>query len=166
MITIGRHTYVMCIQQYFDPVVNIGAFSSVADGVMFMGAGQHASILHREAVSSFPFKHLMQLDYVDEDYSRGPINIGNDVWIGQNAFIMDGVTIGNGAIIGACAVVAHDVLPYAVEIGNPSRVLRYRFEKDQISKLEQIQWWRWEDQAIAERIQDFKNINIFLNKYA
>lgn len=70
-----------------------------------------------------------------------PITIGHDVWIGNGAFIRQGITIGNGAIVGACAVVTHDVPPYAIVAGNPASVRGYRFAKEVIDRLNSICWW-------------------------
>ncbi|MBR2872690.1 MAG: CatB-related O-acetyltransferase, partial [Lentisphaeria bacterium] len=67
--------------------------------------------------------------------------IGSDVWIGLNAVIMDGVTVGNGAVIGTNAVVTKDVPPYAIVVGIPAKVLRYRFDSDTIARLEKLRWF-------------------------
>jgi hypothetical protein len=74
---------------------------------------------------------------------RGTTVIGNDVWIGQGVFIRSGVTIGDGAVIGARSVVLSDVPPYAIIVGTPARLLRYRFPEAQIQALLQLEWWRY-----------------------
>lgn len=74
--------------------------------------------------------------------------IGHDVWLGRNALILSGVNIGDGAVIGAGAVVVKDIPPYAIAAGNPARVIRYRFDRQQIAALEKIQWWNWDDSKI------------------
>ena len=76
------------------------------------------------------------------------MRIGNDVWIGANAFIGSGVTIHDGAVIGAHAVVVKDVPPYAVCVGNPGRVVKYRFEPEIITALLKLRWWDWPDEKI------------------
>ncbi|WP_280177539.1 CatB-related O-acetyltransferase [Pseudohoeflea suaedae] len=70
-------------------------------------------------------------------------SIGNDVWIGYGAFIRSGVTVGDGAVIGGMANVIHDVPPYAIVVGNPARVVRYRFSEDIIELLLKTKWWRF-----------------------
>lgn len=71
------------------------------------------------------------------------IRVGNDVWIGHGAFIKPGIRIGNGAIVAAMAVVTKDVPPYAIVAGQPARIIRYRFNDDQIARLQAVQWWRF-----------------------
>lgn len=167
MITVQGHSYVAVDHhEYFGPVVEIGEFSSVAEKVTFCGAVNHPWVADNKYVSNFPFKTQWKLhqEYAGR-YSRGKIIIGHDVWIGREAWIMDGVTIGNGAIIGARTMVAKDVPPYAVFVGNPGIVKKYRFTPEQIAKLEEIQWWFWDEPTIRSRMDDFKDINIFLEKY-
>lgn len=91
--------------------------------------------------------------------------IGNDVWIGCNAIIVSGVNIGNGAIVGAGAVVTKDVPDYAVVVGVPARITRYRYTKEQIYKLNKIAWWNWSREEIAQNYEDFYDVETFINKY-
>ncbi len=77
-------------------------------------------------------------------YAVNRIDIGHDVWIGSNAFIRGGIKIGNGAIIGSATVVTKDVPAYAVVVGNPGRIVRYRFKEDVIDQLQKIEWWRFD----------------------
>lgn len=81
--------------------------------------------------------------------------IGNDVWIGAKSIIMDGVTIGNGAIVAAGSVVTKDVPPYAVVGGAPAKLIKYRFNQDIIERLEEIQWWNLSDEKIADVVDLF-----------
>jgi acetyltransferase-like isoleucine patch superfamily enzyme len=76
------------------------------------------------------------------------IKIGNDVWIGAKSTIMSGVKIGNGAVIGATATVTKDVPPYAIVVGNPGKIVKYRFTEKQIDLLLQISWWNWDEEKI------------------
>ena len=86
-----------------------------------------------------------------------PTKIGNDVWIGANAIIQSGVTIGDGAIIGSGAVVTKDVPPYAIVVGVPAKILKYRFNKEQIKELLQLKWWNLPFDKIKNL--PFNNIN-------
>lgn len=76
--------------------------------------------------------------------------IGNDVWIGREAKILPGVKIGDGAIVGAYAVVAKDIPAYCVAVGNPARVVKKRFDDEMIALLEKAQWWNWPIEDITE----------------
>lgn len=88
--------------------------------------------------------------------------IGNDVWIGAKSTIMDGVKIGNGAIIAACAVVTKDVPPYAIVGGCPAKTIRFRYSEDIIMKLEDIKWWDMDDSQITKHIDIFHKENLSL----
>ena len=97
---------------------------------------------------------------------KGDINIGNDVWIGAKATIMSGVTIHSGAVIASGAVVAKDVPPYAIVVGNPGRVIKYRFTEEQIQDLIEIKWWDWSDEKIRNNALNMwsNDIDGFINK--
>ena len=89
--------------------------------------------------------------------NRGDIVIGNDVWIGYEAVIMAGVTIGDGAIIGTRAVVTKDVPPYAIVGGVPAKPIRKRFSEDTIKMLMELRWWDWPEEKIAQNIHAIKS---------
>jgi len=93
------------------------------------------------------------------------VEIGHDTWIGHGAVIMPGVKIGNGAIVGANAVVTKDVPSYAIVAGVSSKILKYRFTKDIINRIEEIAWWNWSHEEISKRIDDLKDIREFIYKY-
>ena len=102
-----------------------------------------------------------------EGYKKtAPVIIGNHVWIGQGAMIMKGVTIGDGAIIGAHAVVTKNVDPYSIVVGNPAKTIKYRFSEDIINALIKIKWWEWGKQKIKDNINDFRDINLFIIKHS
>lgn len=103
-------------------------------------------------VTTFPL-HLFLggfLEYRQTPLKPARVEIGSDVWIGEGATIMNNVTVGHGACIGARAVVGSDVAPYAIVVGNPARQVRKRFTEDQIAALLRIAWWDWP----TEKIQD------------
>lgn len=92
--------------------------------------------------------------------------IGNDVWIGHGAIIQAGVCVGDGAVIGSGAVVCKDVPAYAIVGGCPAKIIRYRFQLQQIEALKTIAWWNWEDAIFRQRFQDFTlDIDAFIKKY-
>jgi carbonic anhydrase/acetyltransferase-like protein (isoleucine patch superfamily) len=80
--------------------------------------------------------------------TKGDVIIGSDVWIGTEAVILSGVKVGDGAVIGARAVVAKDVPPYAVVAGNPSRIVKWRFEPAIVERLLRVAWWNWSEESI------------------
>ena len=86
------------------------------------------------------------------------VEIGNDVWIGEGVFIVDGIKIGDGVIVGAHSVVTHDVPPYAIVAGTPARILRYRFDPDEIKILLETQWWLLPDNEIKRIAESFDSI--------
>ena len=126
----------------------IGKFCQIAAGVEFvMNDANHKM----NAVTTFPFYTLegweMKIPDPSEMTFKGNTVIGNDVWIGQNAVILPGVHVGDGAIIGANSVVGSDVAPYTIVIGNPAKVLRKRFDDELIGLLLKFKWW---DKSIEE----------------
>lgn len=122
----------------------IGKFCAIARGVEFVMNGAN----HRmNCATTYPF-YIMGGDWgnaiaphTDELPLKGDTVVGNDVWIGQNVTVMPGVHIGDGAIIGANAVVAGDIPPYAVAVGNPAHVVKTRFDAETIALLEEWRWW-------------------------
>lgn len=94
------------------------------------------------------------------------ISIGNDVWLGRNVIITNYANIGNGVIAGAGAVITKDVPDYAIVAGVPARIIKYRYNKEQIEALNRIAWWDWDDELIVERHEDFLgSIEDFIEKY-
>lgn len=150
-LTIGPHTYVqppkiIRFQGDVEPV-SIGDYCSISGGVEILPGGNHN--LHW--VSTYPFRIMFGLDGALEDglpSSRGPVRIGNDVWIGRDALILSGVSIGDGAVIGAHAVVARDVRPYAVVVGNPAVEVSRRFDDSTVDRLLKIKWWDWPEEDV------------------
>jgi len=135
-----------------DSNVIVGNYTSIAKDVTIFAGGEHRT----NTVSTFPFKERLRIANAKPicPFSKGDVTIGNDVWIGFGVTILSGVTIGDGAVIGAKSVVASDVLPYTIVAGNPARVIKYRFTREQISALLKIQWWNWP----LEKVIKFVNL--------
>jgi acetyltransferase-like isoleucine patch superfamily enzyme len=131
--------------------VYVGNFCSIAGEIEIFVGGDHRV----DWISTYPF---MAFDYcwpnargiLGHPKTKGDVIIGNDVWIGHKAFILSGVTIGDGAVVGAKAVVTKNVPPYAIVAGNPARIVKYRFDEDTIAKLLTIAWWNWSCEEINE----------------
>ena len=98
---------------------------------------------------------------------KGDIIVENDVWIGAKATIMSGVKIGNGSIVGSGSVVTKDVPPYAIVVGNPAVVVKYRFTEEQIQKLLDISWWSWDEEKIRDNAMNMwsSDIESFIEKH-
>jgi acetyltransferase-like isoleucine patch superfamily enzyme len=156
-------SYISEMSNPWDAEVNVGKYTSIAHGCKIITAS-HTSITHN-TVASYPFRERHRMGDFPKCKKKGVVNIGNDVWIGDSVTIVKDLTIGDGAIVGACSVVAKDVPPYAIVVGNPIKIIRYRFTEEQIEKLLKIKWWEWQHPLIRERIKDFLDINIFINKY-
>ena len=145
----------------------IGKFCSIARGVEFVMNGANHPM---DGVSAFPFGIFIDgQPAIPKEIvkNKGDTVIGNDVWIGQNATFMPGVKVGDGSIIGANAVVAKDIPPYAIAVGNPARVVKMRFDDATIQKLLKINWWDLPVEVIEanfELLQD-KNIERFIAKF-
>lgn len=177
----GKHSYgPLCSHRLVESVGSFCSFAVGSDVVV-----NHATDL----ISTHPFLYCgenMNLHY--EDYSdsdgfyvpgvnprglehktlgnRRRIRIGNDVWLGRNGLVTNGSNIGNGVIAGAGAIITKDVPDYAIVVGAPARVIRYRYTPDQIAALNNIRWWDWPDEVIAERYEDFYiTIEDFISKY-
>ena len=139
----------------------IGKFCQIAAGVEFVMNGANHQM---NAVSSFPFYTLEGWNMAPPDPSDMPLKgdtvIGNDVWIGQNAVILPGVHIGDGAIIGANSVVGSDVEPYTIVVGNPAKILRKRFYDELIELLLKFRWWEKSVEEINDLIPILTNSNL------
>lgn len=130
----------------------IGSFCSIGSGAAFIMAGNQG---HRnDWISTFPFFWMPDVPAfagAQNGYlPAGDTVIGNDVWIGSEAIIMPGVTIGDGAVIGTRSLVTRDVEPYAIVGGNPARVIRKRFDEHLIAFLLEMEWWAWSDDQLRD----------------
>ncbi|KKB86588.1 chloramphenicol acetyltransferase [Devosia limi DSM 17137] len=128
----------------------IGSFCSIGSGAAFIMAGNQG---HRnDWVSTFPFHYMPEVPAfagaLDGYAAAGDTVVGNDVWIGSEAIIMAGVTIGHGALIGTRALVTKDVEPYAIVGGNPAKLIRKRFSDANIALLLEMAWWDWSDEQL------------------
>lgn len=136
----------------------IGSFCSVGSGARIGGLGRHPT----RWISTHPafYSTLEQagMAFCDKDYfdELGTVTIGNDVWIGARALVLDGVKIGDGAIVAAGAVVAKDVEPYAIVGGVPARLIRYRYDAVTIEKLLNLRWWEWPTEKLIKYAHLFR----------
>ncbi|MBY8082158.1 CatB-related O-acetyltransferase [Vibrio fluvialis] len=137
----------------------IGKFCSISWGVT-IGAGEH----DYNKITTHDFLYNTGYDIndgkVSYDRFKDNLSIGNDVWIGTNATICRGVTVGDGAVIGANSVVTKDVPPYAIVVGSPARVLKYRFDDKIIALLMDLKWWDLPPELIKEKFELMSSSNI------
>lgn len=135
--------------------LKIGKFCSIACGTKFLFTSANHTL---KSLSTYPFPIFFEewgldgKDICDAWDNKGDIVIGNDVWIGYEAVILSGVTIGDGAVIGSRAVVTKDVEPYTIVGGVPAKPIRKRFDEQTIEKLEKIGWWDWSEEQIRQNI--------------
>lgn len=135
--------------------LKVGKFCSIACGAKFLFTSANHTM---HSISTYPFPIFFEewgLDVTNITSAwdnKGDIVIGNDVWIGYEAVVLSGVTIGDGAIIGTRAVVTKDVPPYTIVGGIPAKPIRKRFSDEVISKLLELQWWNWPENRLKENI--------------
>ncbi len=149
---------------YHYPVNNdrliIGKFCSIACGAKFIFTSANHTL---KSLSTYPFPIFFEEWGLEKKNvstawdNRGDILIGNDVWIGYEAVIMSGVSIGDGAIIGTRAVVTKDVPPYTIVGGVPAKKIRMRYDDEKIEKLTQLKWWDWPAEKIRENLSFIMN---------
>ena len=127
--------------------LHIGAYCSITYNVQILLGGEHRT----DWVTTSPLRVLSRLPGADQDghpRSKGDVVIGNDVWLGLGSIILSGVTVGDGAVVGAGSVVTKDVPSFAIVAGNPARVIRYRFTPEIREALSRIAWWNWPHERV------------------
>lgn len=158
-VLVGNGTYggIYVLNDVPTQKLIIGSFCSIADEVLFLLGADH----RLDYISTYPYKYRILHSTPYEAVSKGNIIIGDDVWIGHRAIILSGVTIGQGAVVAAGAVVAKDVPPYAVVAGVPAKVIKYRFEQKIIDKLAMLDYSLLSSNKIAA-VEDklYESINL------
>lgn len=161
--SIGKGTYISSNAKLVN--TTIGKFCSIGPNLV-CGWGIHPT----DGISTSPYFYstvkqngstLASKNLAEE---RKPITIGNDVFIGANVTILDGVTIGDGAVIGAGAVVSKDIPDYAIAVGSPIQIKKYRFTQDQIVKLKNIAWWDFDEEKLKEVNALFYDVDVFISQ--
>jgi hypothetical protein len=134
-----------------EPWVSVGRYCSLNSTTRILLGGGH----HPEWVSTYPFRIHRDLPgaYADgQPSSRGPVRIGNDVWIGYDVVVQSGVSIGDGAVVATGSLVVRDVEPYQIVGGNPARPIRSRFDPETVAALLRIAWWNWPDDKVLAHV--------------
>ncbi len=162
-ISIGRFTYgnPRLLLWGDNERIEIGSFCSIADEVVIFGGGEH----NPDWVTTYPLQIAFGGSRAGQDghpATKGKTTIGHDVWIGYGATILSGISIGNGAVVGARSVVTKDVAPYSIVAGNPAKFIRFRFDPERIDYLQELCWWDWSVEKIKNNMDilcsKFKNI--------
>jgi virginiamycin A acetyltransferase len=165
-IIVGDYTYyddpedvynfernVLYLFEFMGDKLIIGKFCQIATGVRFIMNGSNHAM---NGFSTYPFK-VFGGQWSSKDpmqvVSKGDTVVGNDVWIGNCATIMQGVKIGDGAIIGTNSLVSKDVEPYTIVGGNPAKEIRKRFDEETIQMLLALKWWDWDVQKITDNLE-------------
>jgi virginiamycin A acetyltransferase len=153
-VVVGRNTTISGpatgIYSLINPI-KIGNFCSIARGVAIQEYDHQIDRL----TSHFIFQNVFRESMVMDITSKGPILIGNDVWIGANCIILSGVKIGNGAVIAAGSVVTKDIPDFGVVAGVPAKVIKFRFDDNEIKKINSLRWWNWSEDKIRQNRELF-----------
>jgi len=145
--------------KHLDPKLTIGKFCSIADNVSIYLGGNHPT----KYMTTFSLHAKLHNDWNASwgiHLSSGDVDIGNDVWLGDNVTVMSGVKIGDGAVVGAYSVVRSEILPYSINYGNPCQFIKKRFPEDTEMKLNEMQWWNWPIDKIKEATKLLESENI------
>jgi virginiamycin A acetyltransferase len=155
-----------CVLHHYDFIGDrlvIGKFCAIAEGARFiMNGANHAM----SGFSTYPFNifgHGWEKGFDVSTWTReirGDTVVENDAWIGMEAVILPGVTIGDGAIVAARALVSHDVPPYAIVAGNPAKVVKMRFDARTVKRLLAIAWWDWPVEKITRNLDAIRGADI------
>ncbi|MEA9389666.1 DapH/DapD/GlmU-related protein [Acerihabitans sp. TG2] len=165
-VDMGDYSYTAGHNQIF--YATIGKFVSIASYAR-INPGNHPTY-QRIAQHHFTYRAseygLGEDDEAFFDWRREQhVTIGHDVWIGHNAVIMPGVTLGNGAAIGSAAVVTKDVAPYTIVAGVAAKPIGQRFSDAMIERIERSQWWHWDHDTLQQRMADFRDMPTFAARY-
>lgn len=162
-VSLGDFTYIASNTTISNSI--IGKFCSIGSNCR-ISLGRHPA---KKFVSTHPiFFSLLkqsQITFTDCNYYQEllPIEIGNDVWLGEGVLVFDGVKIGDGAIVGAGSIVTKDIPPYTIVAGVPAKLIRQRFEPEEIENLLKIQWWDLDYDFLKENFKKFHDIKEFIS---
>lgn len=143
----GPDTHIM---SFFNDIV-IGNYTSIAMGVKILDYNHRVLSLSNSRIQK-----LMNINNISDYNTKGPIIIGNDVWVGMDCNILSGVTLGDGCIISSNSTVTKNVEPYSIVGGSPARVLKMRFSSDIIKILQKIKWWNYDINELIPHQNIFK----------
>lgn len=148
MLQLGKHSYgTLNVHHGRSEVIEVGKYCSIGHAHVYVYGD------HRNRASTFPFSELFGWSEAGQSACcKGVPSVGNDVWIADGVVILSGVTIGDGAILGGNSVVTKSVPPYAVVVGNPARIVKYRFPPEIIERLVAGKWWDLDEGVIRTKL--------------
>lgn len=160
-VTIGDFSY---FERHAEAIyASVGKFCSIAANTRINALEHPIERVTQHKISYRPNEYFRYLG-VDEAFRKRRqgrhVSVGNDVWIGHGGVVMPGVTIGNGAVVGANAVVTKDVAAYTIVAGNPAKVLRRRFSEAVAERIEKLAWWNWPEDRLFNAIHDMQALDI------
>ncbi|MFW6018788.1 MAG: DapH/DapD/GlmU-related protein [Halapricum sp.] len=163
---IGDYTYLM--ERVQLDFTTMGTFGNVASDAR-LGPTNHP--IDRPSAHHFTYRAGMYGMGEDDESifqwrADQPVEIGHDVWIGHGAIVLPGVEIGNGAVVGAGSVVADDVDPYTVVAGVSAEPIRRRFDPETAARIEATEWWEWDHETLVDRLEAFRDLETFLDRFA
>ena len=178
-IILGAHSYTgginLSLGEEAATNILIGRYTSIAGNFTVIAGLNH---IYKNAVTTYPFEALHnefvsygktylvnEINHSRRSDNHYQIIIGNDVWIGQGSTVIGGVKIGSGAIIGSNSMVAKDIPPYSIAVGNPARVVKYRFDEETIKKFMAVKWWNWDIDKICANVHKMYDVEKFLAEH-
>lgn len=164
--TIDDYTYLMERAQCDHTTV--GKFGNIASDAR-LGPTNHP--IHRPTAHHFTYRAEMYGLGSDDEWvfdwrADQPVEVGHDVWVGHGATVLPGVSVGNGAVVAAGAVVTADVAPYTIVGGVPAARIGRRFPTETAARIDATEWWHWDHDTLAERLDHFRDLDMFLAEYA
>lgn len=152
-IEVGYGSYGCFDYSHLRPNITIGNYCSFAPGVRIFRANHKMELFTTHPITYGALGGNKKMVELNQKH----LTIGNDVWIGANAIILPGCeNIGDGACIGAGSIVTKDVPPYAIVVGNPAKILRYRFDKETIERIQESKWWLLDKDTLQNKMQDYQ----------
>ena len=171
LLTVGKYTYGIeninaKIYKGSEAKIHIGNFCSLGENITIITGGIHPT----NSITTFPLSERFASDKFfikGMPSTKGDVWIGNDVWIAQNCTILSGLKIGNGVVICTGSIVTKDIPDFSIVAGVPAKVLKYRFNKENIKYLNNIKWWNWPEDKIEKNIKllSSPNLDNFLSKH-
>ena len=160
-VSIGRRTRINAPSHLGG--CDIGSYCAIGGRLIVRATNHDYRYLNMQY---FAQKKYLDSEILPKAASKGTVTVGHGVWIGDSVIILPGITVGNGAVIGAGSIVSKNVADYAIAVGNPARTIKYRFSASICEALKHVRWWEWSDQKISENLWLFEQELTGINETA